>query len=81
MNLIDHLDRLAKDAAHGAFWTDEEFNELEQALHATRANRIHTKDTAMAALEELGQAIDKLDPYHPAAQKIRVAMSLIRTLQ
>lgn len=81
MNLIDRLDRLAKDAAHGAFWNDEEFNELDQAMNAVRADRTHTKETARAALEELDQATDKLDAYHPATQKIRVAMILIRSLK
>lgn len=81
MNLIDRLDRLAKDAAHGAFWTDEEFGELEQAINAVRADRAHTKDTARAAWRELANGKDRLDPYHPAAQNIRVAMNLIRTLK
>lgn len=81
MNLIDRLDRLAKDAAHGAFWTDEEFGELEQAINAVRADRIHTKETAGTAWRELANVKGRLDPYHPAAQNIRVAMNLIRTLK
>lgn len=81
MNLIDRLDRLAKDAAHGAFWTDEEFNELEQAINAVRADRINTKETAGNAWRQLADGKGSLDPYHPAAQNIRVAMNLIRTLK
>lgn len=81
MNLIDRLDRLAKDAAHGAFWTDEEFHELEQAINAVRADRIQTKDNARAAWRALGEAIACLPPTNPALPQVKAAMNLVRSLK